>query len=144
MKHTITTLILGVVFTFSAHASFNELSAGSGCGDLKLGISESEAITKVGTPQSSWIKWNEKKMDCLVINGKVVEIRINKGSEAKFSNGIGMTSTPEDIKQAYGEPQITTPKSGVEKWGYEDKGILFWILDGKTINQIVLFNPIKK
>lgn len=141
MKHTVTALVLGVVFILSAHASLNELIEGSGCGDLKLGMSESEVINKVGTPQKSWIVWNDKQMDCLVINGKVVEIRINKGSEAKFQNGIGVKSTPEEIKAAFGEPEITNPKPNVQKWGYSDNGILFWIQDEKIVNQIVIYKP---
>ena len=144
MKYTISAIIIGLTFAFSTTAFSEELSAGSGCGDLKLGMSESEAISKVGTPKSSWIKWEDKHIDCLVMNGEVREIRINKGSTATFDNGVGMKSDPQKIKSIYGEPTVTKPKPNVEKWEYSNIGILFWILDGKTINQIVLFKPYKK
>jgi len=143
MKKIVLALLLGTVLTSSANTPFDELVEGSGCGPLQLGLSECEVVETAGTPQRSWIVWEDKHMDCLVVKGKLVEVRINQGSEATFKNGIGMESTPAEIRDAYGEPEVKTPQPGVETWGYPDKGILFWILKDGKINQIVLFNPRK-
>lgn len=137
MKKKTAAFVFAGLFVCSAHAE--QLVEGVRCGNLKLGMSESDAVEQIGTPQKSWIVWEDKQLDCLVINGKVKEIRINRGSTATFENGIGMDSSLKDIKSVYGEPQVTHPQPNVEKWTYPEKGVLFWILDGKTINQIVLF-----
>jgi hypothetical protein len=145
MEHTVmkTALLFGIIAVLSAQGLCVELTEGAGCGNLKIGMSEPEAIQAVGTPQKSWLVWEDRCIDCLVISGKVVEIRINKGSDAEFATRIGMDSTTEEIKEAYGEPEATRTGPNVETWRYADKGILFWIIDGTTINQIVIAKPIE-
>jgi hypothetical protein len=73
-------------------------------------------------------------------DGKALEIRFNKGFEGKLGSGIGINSSGEEVRKAYGEPAHQKKTDTAEKWEYTEKGVLFWITKGR-VTQIVVFAP---
>jgi bla regulator protein BlaR1 len=98
----------------------------------------------------------------------LIEIRLNKGFNGKLTSGISMSSTKQEVFDAYGQPfneevaedfdnrfdnqvllfrkpawAMRWRKPTIAKIYYNGEGLLFWF-DGDTINQIVISQPVSE
>jgi len=133
---------------------------GKGWRNIVLGA-EGATITQIlGPPENdnaNWLVYRERLgIDMILRDGKVVEIRFNRGFRRPLSSRITIGSPIEHVFAAYEEPierrQIARNdclfEHGVlyelpraSKIIYKDRGVLFWF-DGKgKVSQFVVFAP---
>ncbi len=101
-----------------------------------------EEAVKLLKGQNYLIVLPDAKVNCLVYgDGKVREIRFNKGFNGATSKGIRIGSTEQELIAAYGEPEQTVPRTATaKKLIYPSKlGMLFWLSDG-IVTQIVVYS----
>lgn len=124
------------------------IAEGVGWRDVRVGMIKEDLLNTLGMPDgdstSSWLKWSQLHMDCLLQDGstRVAEIRFNPGFYGALANGLQVGSPARKIAEYYSEkPLITVNRdSGATKYVYAAKGVLFWTYQGE-IKQVVVFHP---
>ncbi|MFA6104196.1 MAG: hypothetical protein WCV67_14360 [Victivallaceae bacterium] len=101
-----------------------------------------EEAAKLLKGQNYLIVLPDANVNCLVYgDGKVREVRFNKGFNGATGKGIRIGSTEQELIAAYGNPEQTVTRTATsKKLIYPSKlGMLFWLADGQVI-QIVVYS----
>jgi hypothetical protein len=121
---------------------------GVGVGDLKFGMTRAELEKVMGKPdraQGMALEYLDKGMAILGSRTSAVSVvlfgdmnnaksPLVQACKYRTSKGIGMNSTLNEIKEAYGDPSSIEPLGKGQVLSYKAIGARFTLIDGKVIH----------
>lgn len=145
------------------------LTVGEGIGPVKFGMSREQVVELLGEPdersapkqhirkgrptweswcynsQGLWIGFSDfpepgglSSITCRPANFT------SRGFQGKTREGIGLGSSPEDVRRAYGDPTVVQPfKEGLGAYRYPEKWFRVGFVDG-VVYQLQIERPRKK
>jgi outer membrane lipoprotein-sorting protein len=147
------------------------LTVGEGIGPVKFGMSQEQVVELLGEPEergepkqlvgrggSTWEaegwRYNSQGLwigfSSLPEPGGLSSITCRPGNftsqgfQGKTSEGIGLGSSPEDVRRAYGDPTEVQPfKDGLGAYRYPEKWFRVGFVDG-VVYQLQIERPRKK
>ncbi len=117
---------------------------GEGWNGFRLGATREELIQALGQPdrdsEGRWLKWKKSRfVDCLVDESRgAVELRFDEGFPGVTTAGLGIGSSVEAARAAYGKPSEELIRDTARKLIWESRGVLIWFNRDKA-TQIVVF-----
>jgi outer membrane lipoprotein-sorting protein len=147
------------------------LTVGEGIGPVEFGMSREQVLELLGEPEEKkeprqhvregappWEteSWYYNSQGFAIIFSSLSEPGglhtitcrpanfVSRGFQGRTKEGIGLGSSPEDVRRAYGDPPQEQPfKGGLGAYRYYDKGLSVGFVDG-VVYQLQIFRPRKK